>query len=71
MITAGNDAMFARMCDALALGELASRAEFSTTAARVAHRETLHELLQQRLVSETSSVWMARLTARSVPVAPV
>ena len=71
MITAGNDAMFARLCDALALDELASRAEFSTTAARVAHRETLHELLQQRLVSETSKVWMARLTARSVPVAPV
>ena len=71
MITAGNDAMFARLCDALVLDELAIRPEFSTTAARVAHRETLHELLQQRLVSETSSVWMARLTARSVPVAPV
>lgn len=71
MITAGNDAMFARLCDALALSDVAKREEFSTTAARVAHRDALHELLQQRLTSEVSSVWMARLTARSVPVAPV
>ena len=71
MITAGNDAMFARLCEALALDELASQERFRTTAARVADRDALHELLQQRLLSETSSVWMARLTARSVPVAPV
>ncbi len=71
MITAGNDAMFARLCDALALASLASREEFRTTAARVAHRDALHALLQARLTSEVSSVWMARLTAHSVPVAPV
>ena len=71
MITAGNDAMFTRLCDALALADVASREEFRTNAARVAHRDALHALLQTQLRREVSSLWMARLTAHSVPVAPV
>ena len=71
MITAGNDAMFVRLCEALALDALAQREEFRTTAARVAHRDELHAVLQTRLATAESSVWMTRLTARSVPVAPV
>jgi len=71
MITAGNEAMFRRLCDALALPELARNEAFRTNTGRVAHRAELHAALQARLKSDVSQVWMERLQAARVPVAPV
>lgn len=71
MITAGNDPMFERLCAAIGLPELSAREEFRSTVGRVARRHELATILQERLKSTASSVWIARLQGAGVPVAPV
>jgi crotonobetainyl-CoA:carnitine CoA-transferase CaiB-like acyl-CoA transferase len=71
MVAAGNDPMFARLCQALGVPDWAERTEFSTNVGRVANRERLSALLQGRLGEDASSVWIARLQDAGVPVAPV
>jgi crotonobetainyl-CoA:carnitine CoA-transferase CaiB-like acyl-CoA transferase len=67
MIAAGND----RLCEAVELPELAEDARFTTNPARVRNRAELTAALEERLVYEDRAVWLDRLTAAGVPVAPV
>ncbi len=71
MVAAGNDRLFAALAEAAGAPELASDPRFVTNADRVRHRETLSELLAERLVLESSKVWLERLGQAGVPVAPV
>jgi formyl-CoA transferase/CoA:oxalate CoA-transferase len=71
MIAAGNDRLFAAMCGALGLPELADDARFRTNPDRVARREELNVLLLARLRTEDTATWLQRLGAAGVPAAPV
>lgn len=71
MITVGNDAMFGRLCEAIDLPELSVRDGFRTNTDRVANREALRVILQDRLSRDVSAIWIERLQAAGVPVAPV
>lgn len=71
MITVGNDPMFGRLSEAIGLPELSVRDEFLTNAGRVANRETLRAILQDRLSQDLSARWIERLQTAGVPVAPV
>jgi crotonobetainyl-CoA:carnitine CoA-transferase CaiB-like acyl-CoA transferase len=71
MIAAGNDRLFAAMCDALGLPRLAEAPRFRTNPDRVARREKLNELLQARLRTDDTATWLQRLGAAGVPAAPV
>jgi crotonobetainyl-CoA:carnitine CoA-transferase CaiB-like acyl-CoA transferase len=71
MIAAGNDRLFAAMCGALGLPELADDPRFRTNPDRVARREQLNELLLARLRTEDTATWLQRLAAAGVPAAPV
>jgi crotonobetainyl-CoA:carnitine CoA-transferase CaiB-like acyl-CoA transferase len=71
MIAAGNDRIFAALCMALELPELVGDPRFRTNPDRVRDREALAEILTERLRAEETSVWRERLSAASVPVAPV
>jgi crotonobetainyl-CoA:carnitine CoA-transferase CaiB-like acyl-CoA transferase len=71
MVAAGNDDIFRRMCAALGVPGVAREERFATTAARVAERTALHELLEQRTLMHTARELEALLTAAEVPVAPV
>ena len=70
-IAVGNDRLFARLCEALGLGELASDERFATSAARVEHRDELEPLLEEAFARETADHWVEVLRAASVPVGPV
>jgi crotonobetainyl-CoA:carnitine CoA-transferase CaiB-like acyl-CoA transferase len=71
MIAAGNDRLFAALCDVLGLPELPADPRFATNPARVEHRAELVPLIAERLRQEPSAVWQERLTAAGVPVTPV
>lgn len=71
IVAAGNDRLFARTCDVLALPELATSERYATNEARVLHREELIELLSKRLATRSASEWIAELEAAGVPCALV
>jgi crotonobetainyl-CoA:carnitine CoA-transferase CaiB-like acyl-CoA transferase len=71
MIAAGNDRLFARLCDALGLHGLPHEPRFATNPDRVANRDALRELLGERLRAEPTEAWLERLRAASVPASAV
>jgi crotonobetainyl-CoA:carnitine CoA-transferase CaiB-like acyl-CoA transferase len=71
MIAAGNDGLFARLCEALEVPELASDPRFATNPDRLARREELAGLIQSRLAEEPLAEVLARLEQAGVPAAQV
>jgi crotonobetainyl-CoA:carnitine CoA-transferase CaiB-like acyl-CoA transferase len=71
MITAANDGIFARLCEALELPQLAGDERFRTNPDRVRNRDALAALLAARLREQPRGVWLERLERAHVPAAPV
>lgn len=71
MIAAGNDGLFARLCAALDMPELAADPRFATNPDRATRRDELAELIQGRLGGEALFNVLARLEQAGVPAAPV
>src|SRR3954463_5171426 len=70
MIAAANDGLFARLCEALGLKELASDARYATNPDRVQRREELAVLIQARVAEHTRDALVTRLADAGVPAAP-
>ena len=71
MIAAGNDRLFARLCEALAVQELADDPRFATNPDRVRRADELAALIEARLVDEPLASLLERLQQAGVPAAPV
>ena len=71
MIAAANDSLFARLCDAIGLAELAGDPRFATNPDRLARRDELAALLQAQLGEAESADVLERLAGAGVPAAPV
>ncbi len=71
LVAGGNDRLFAAICDVIGLPELVDDPRFRTNSERVAHRDTLYEILAERLRREDTATWRERLSAAGVPAAPV
>jgi formyl-CoA transferase/CoA:oxalate CoA-transferase len=71
MVAAGNDGLFARLCDALGLPALAEDPRFLTNPDRVARREELAALIQERVANEPLAELLGRLETAGVPAAAV
>jgi formyl-CoA transferase/CoA:oxalate CoA-transferase len=71
MIAAGNDRLFAALCAVLGTPELVDDPRFRRNPDRVANRDALCVLLEERLRTEPAAVWHERLAAAGVPTAPV
>ena len=67
MVTAGNDQLFATLCDELGLPALATDPRYATNSARVANRDDLHGALQEAFNQKTALQWQELLRRRSVP----
>jgi crotonobetainyl-CoA:carnitine CoA-transferase CaiB-like acyl-CoA transferase len=71
MVAAGNDRLFARLCDVLRVAELARDPRYATNGARVANRQTLMTLLTPVFASRPARAWLADLDAAGVPCGPI
>ena len=70
-VAVGNDRMFARLCEALGLAELAADERFATNAARVEHVDELSRRLGAVLAREPAEHWLGVLRSASVPAGPI
>jgi crotonobetainyl-CoA:carnitine CoA-transferase CaiB-like acyl-CoA transferase len=71
MIVAGNDKLFAALCEVLDVPELAADSRFLTNPDRVANRPQLLALLEQRTKQRESAELLGALVAAGVPASPV
>jgi len=71
MIAAANNRIFRSLVTAVGLPELADDVRYLDNASRVAHREELAGLLNERLRTDSRDAWLDRLVAVGVPTAPV
>ncbi|KVP20422.1 acyl-CoA transferase [Burkholderia multivorans] len=71
IVSAANDALFAKLCAALERPEWACDARFATNAARLRNRAEIDRLIGERLATERRATWQARLQAAGIPVAPI
>jgi CoA:oxalate CoA-transferase len=71
VVAAGNDALFARLCDAVGRPELARDPDFASNELRTRHAERLAGRLEEALARHPRAHWLAALTAAGVPCGPV
>lgn len=70
-VAAPNDAIFRRLLAVLDLRDLVADAGFATNAERVAHRQQLHKIIEEQLVSRPSDHWLEALEAAGIPCSKV
>lgn len=71
IIACGNDGQFVRLCDVLGLAPLAQTAEFATNAARVAHRDQLTTVMEDRTRQFSRDDLLQKLEVATVPAGPI
>jgi crotonobetainyl-CoA:carnitine CoA-transferase CaiB-like acyl-CoA transferase len=71
MICAGNDHQFAALAATLGAPELAADERFAINPSRVANREALRRVIEERLASASVDDWAGRLREAGVPAGPV
>lgn len=71
VVSAPNDRLFARLCTALELSELAAMPQFATNQDRYANLAELNGHLMPVLARQTRAHWSGILEAAGVPCAPV
>jgi CoA:oxalate CoA-transferase len=68
---AGNEAIWIRFCDAIAMPELKSDSRFRTNADRTANHYELEKILAGHFATKPRAHWLGLLTEASVPCAPI
>ncbi len=71
VIAAGNDALFARLCDVLGRADLASNPLFLTNELRTTHCFALKDELESVLTARPAEAWLAALEAAGIPCGPI
>ena len=71
VLAAGNDQLFATVCEALGRPELAADPRFATNADRTRHVEVLQAELEDALAARPTREWLAVLDAVGIPCGPI
>jgi crotonobetainyl-CoA:carnitine CoA-transferase CaiB-like acyl-CoA transferase len=70
-VAVGNDAQFAKLCEAIGREDLARDQRYATNPDRVANREELVEILEREFYKRTADEWVEEIRAAGVPCGPV
>ena len=71
MLTAGNDAQFARFCEVAERRELLADMRFASNEARVRNRDAVIPAIAAIVALHPNAVWVDNLNAAGVPCAPI
>jgi len=71
IIAAGNDKLFASVCDVIGKPELASDRRFKNNAHRTENYQALRQEIESVLVDQTASHWLSALNEKKVPCAKI
>jgi len=70
-IAVGSDQMWARLCQALDLGELEKDQRYASVPARVERKDELRRLMEARLAERTAEEWVDLLAGQGVASGPI
>jgi len=71
VIAAGNDRLFARLCDVLERPDLAADPRFASNEARTEYAEALTAEMEAALAPRAKADWLERLEAAGIPCGPI
>ena len=71
IISAGNDALWEKLCGVLGTPEYVTDPRFATNAARVENVEALYKIIHENIVTKTTAEWMETLDKAGLPVGPI
>jgi len=71
IVAAGNDKLFAQLCEVIGQPELSTNPLFLTNALRTEHVHALHDELERALSTRTSAEWLDALEAAGIPCGPL
>ena len=71
IIAAGNARLFAQVCAAVGLPEVADDPRFASQQLRAEHQGELVAILGPRFIGRTAAEWLEEMDARGVPCAPI
>lgn len=66
-IAAPNQSLFISLCKVIGLEEIVSDPRFKSNTARLANRDVLHQMIEEKLQSQNCVTWEERLLASGVP----
>ena len=71
IIAAGNDSLFIKTCEALALPDMAAHPDYKSNALRQKHHGRLERELEAVLKTNTTAHWLAVIGKAGVPCGPI
>ncbi|MEM8626625.1 MAG: CoA transferase, partial [Pseudomonadota bacterium] len=71
VIAAGNDSLFAKLCDAIGRPDLITDPRFATNGARTGNADALTVELNKALAAKPAADWLSTLDAVGVPSGPI
>jgi CoA:oxalate CoA-transferase len=71
IISAGNDSLFVKMCNALGLAALATDPDYKTNALRQKNHGKLESVLETLLKTQTTAHWLAIMAKADIPAGPI
>ncbi|MGE0155213.1 MAG: CaiB/BaiF CoA transferase family protein [Reyranellaceae bacterium] len=70
-IACATEGMWRGLCEVLGLQSLAADPRFADNAARMAHRDALRALIEDRLAAQGGAAWTRALVAAGIPAGPI
>jgi CoA:oxalate CoA-transferase len=70
-IACGNDALWKKLCEIIAMPELAEDSKYLTNRSRCDHMPELLPVLNKAMGSKNSAYWLEKLEAGNVPAGPI
>jgi CoA:oxalate CoA-transferase len=71
IVAAGNDGLFAKLCQTLDRADLTTREEFSTNDRRTDNQVLLKQELESTLKTASTATWLERLGSAEIPCGPI
>ncbi|MBX3568053.1 MAG: CoA transferase [Rhizobiaceae bacterium] len=71
VMAAGNDRLWASVCDVMGRGDLLADARFGSTSDRARNQNELRGLLESSFATRTAGEWLEAFRAAGVPCAPI
>ena len=71
IIAAGNDRLFEKLCDLLAMPEVNKDPKFSNNSSRAKNMDELKIILEKKLSSRTTNEWVKDMEKDKIPCGPI
>ncbi len=71
IIAAGNDKLFAKLCDVLKISEIANDKRFNSNSLRCENMDQLKEIFEKQLGSKSTDEWVKEMEEIKIPCGPI